>query len=473
MRAAAKLGENESSFEKDLEETIQEQLDQSATAVPQRNEPVELPSADIDLDAAFEAEIEAAMAADLSAVDDRREASDDESADSARVLDGSADDIPEEGSRRKGTVQSLHGDNVFVELGYRAPAIVSLRQFESKTLPKIGQEIEVVINRVDPVDGLILASLPGEALRIAGNWDAVESGQIVECMVQKTNKGGLEVQVGTLRGFLPAGQVDLQHVGDLEPFVGQKLRVKIIEANPQKRNLVVSRRALLAEERERAEETFWEAVTTDQEYTGTVKKLMDYGAFVDLGGTDGFLHIGQISWTRINHPSEVLQEGDEVRVKVVSIDRDKKRIGLSLRQLTDNPWSTAVERYAVGTTASGTVVRLMDFGAFVELEPGVEGLIHISELDYKRVKRVADVLSEGQDIDVQVLSVDLERRRIGLSLKALLEKPPTEQEARELAEAEAADEPVEPIKRKHTGPLKGGLGSGSGLLFGDPDAFSR
>lgn len=438
---------------------------QPATA-PAAAAPVEIPR-DQELDADLEAEINAALAGG----DEPPAAVEADSPEAAGVTAGAGEEEAlEEGRRLKGKVQSVHGENVFVELGYRAPGVIPLRQFESAEPPAVGQELEVVVSRFDPEEGLIDVNLPRGRQRIQGNWDAVSAGQVVDCMVTKTNKGGLEVNVGNIRGFLPAGQVDTRFVSDLEPYVGQKLTVKIIEANRHKRNLVVSRRAFLEEERKAAEESLWKTLETGQRFTGTIKTIKDYGAFVDIGGVDGFLHIGQISWARINHPSEVIREGQEVEVEIVSLDEDKKKIGLSMRQLAQNPWKTAEETLAPGSRAAGRVTRIMDFGAFVELMPGVEGLVHISELDYKRVKRVSDVLKVGQEIEVQVLDVDLERQRISLSLKALKAKP-------EDAEGKPSDEDLAPgggqdYVRKRKGPLKGGTGSGSGGLFGNPADFS-
>ncbi|NOX56551.1 MAG: S1 RNA-binding domain-containing protein [Planctomycetes bacterium] len=447
--------------------------DQLSETAPTAAGPVELPPEDIDLDAELEAEIEAALAAQegTTAAATSLDVADTAAAPGAAAV---ADGVPDEGTRLKGRVQSIHSDDVFLELGYRSPGMVSLRQFPSDRPPEVGQEVEVVVHRVDLEEGLILCNLPTGVARPAGDWDAIEAGQTVECMVAKVNKGGLEVHVGSLRGFMPAGQVELGYVGDLEPYVGQKLQAKVIEVNPQRRNLVVSRRELLQEQRRLAEEAFWNSVEEGKVFTGKVKKLMDYGAFVDLGGTDGFLHVSQISWTRIKHPGEVLNEGDEVEVKVISVDREAKRIGLSLKQLTDNPWATAQERYPKGKTFTGTVTRIADFGAFVELEPGIEGLVHISELDYGHVKKVSDVVKEGQEVDVQILKVDTERRRISLSIKALLEKPPELKSLQEaMADKQGPPTEAEPSKPKRRRALKGGLGSSPGPLFGDPRSFGK
>jgi small subunit ribosomal protein S1 len=221
------------------------------------------------------------------------------------------------------------------------------------------------------------------------------------------------------------------------------------------------------EEREAQEEEFWESIQEDVEFIGRVKTLKDYGAFVDLGGADGFLHIGQISWTHIKHPSEVLTEGQEVNVKVIKVDRDKKRIGLGMKELSQDPWLVAAETYTPESIVTGKVTRATDFGAFVELEPGIEGLIHISQLDWKRVRKVTDVVQEGKEITAKVLEFDLSRRRISLSVKAMSQDPRVLEEAAREAELAA----LPPIERRED--LKGGIGqpeSGGGL-FGNPSDF--
>lgn len=426
---------------------------------------VELPPS-ADLDASLEAEIDAALAGDDAALLD--------SAARARVTDPDdsdpdnsdpqsiAEEELEEGTRLKGTIISIDQDSAFVDIGFRATGIVPRRQWEQEE-PEPGQLIEVSVDRYDPDEGLVHLNLPRGRRRVGGDWDAVTPGMICDCMVNKTNKGGLEVSVGSLRGFLPAGQVDRSYVENLDQYVGQKLSVQVVEIDPRRRNLVVSRRALLEDEYQDAAQAIWEQLEVGQTRSGTVKTLKDYGAFVDLGGLDGFLHIGEISWSRINHPSEVLTEGEAVDVKVISIDKERSRVGLGMRQLTHDPWAGAVEAFAVGRRIGGTVTRVMDFGAFVEIEPGIEGLVHISELDHARVRRVGDVLSEGQDIEVQVLEVDPDRKRVSLSLKALKQKP-------DGADGEnLPDGP--PVERVDRGDLKGGTGTGADMLFGDPDDF--
>jgi predicted RNA-binding protein with RPS1 domain len=368
-----------------------------------------------------------------------------------------------EGTKLTGVIESLRGDDVFVNINHRFPAVASLRQFNPKKPPQVGETVNLVVFKIDDEAGLVQCNLPRASSRVSGDWDSVSPGQIVECMVTKTNKGGLDINVGSLRGFLPASQVDLGYVANLETFIGQKLSAKITEVNPARRRLVVSRRQLLMEEREVASKELMQTLQVGDTRTGRVKTIKDFGAFVDLGGVDGFLHVGQISWVRINHPKDVLEEGQSVEVKVLTIDPETKKIGLGMRQLSSNPWANAEDKYAKGSTVTGRVSRVEPFGAFVELDPGVEGLIHISELDHKRIKRVTEVVDVGQMVEVQVLEVDPARKRISLSAKALKENP---------ADQAPPETAAPPVQRRPRGDLKGGTGGkGHGGLFGNPRDF--
>tara|TARA_R110002111_G_scaffold262860_1_gene341919 strand:- start:28962 stop:30719 length:1758 start_codon:yes stop_codon:yes gene_type:complete len=471
--------------EAEKEELSREALEEAAMLqVAQAATPIDIPPEVDDLGDDLEAELAAALSGQGAKVIPKT-LSDEEAAAEATAEDitlpatpaaagpsGKLEEGLAEGDRLKGKVESINNDDVFIDLGNRAlgiPGIIPLRQFGEKT-PAIGQEVDVRVTSVKEAEGLIVLSLPRGRHKPAGDWDAVAAGQIVECMVNKSNKGGLEVSIGSLRGFLPASQVDLYFVGDLEPFVGQKMTVEITEVNPKKRNLVVSRRKYLESEREEIQKDLWEKLAVGQEHTGIVKNIKEYGAFVDLGGIDGFLHIGEMSWNRIKHPKDALSEQQQVNVKILKIDREKNRISLGMKQLQQDPWQLAEDRYATGATITGKVTRTTEFGAFVELEPGLEGLIHISEVDHRRIKRVTEILSVGQETSVKVLDVDPARKRISLSLKALSEKP---------EDAVAVEEQTPAYERKRKGPLLGGnaadnaAGGGGGGLFGNPTDYNK
>ena len=366
--------------------------------MPTADAPVDIPEAD-DLDSSLEAEIASAMnggSADQSASEATAPSSPTES---PVATSGEEEEIGP-GSRVKGVVQQIHGDDVFVEAGLRGSLIVSLKQFAENKQPSVGDALEVTIDSVED-DGLYRGHIPRARHKAGGDWNALAAGQVVDCQVTGTNKGGLQVTVSNLRGFLPASQVDIGYVAELESYVGQKISVQVIEVNPKKRNLVVSRRVLLEADRQGAQEDFWKSLEVGQEYSGTVKTVKNYGAFVNMGPVDGFLHIGEMSWSRINHPNEVVKEGQEVQVKVLKIDPEKQRISLGMKQLIQNPWQSASEKYASERIVEGRVSRIADFGAFVELEPGVEGLVHISELAWRRVGSVKEVLSEGDVRGIQ------------------------------------------------------------------------
>lgn len=432
---------------------------------PTASAPVEIPTTD-DLDVDIEAEIASALVAETAPP-----VAETVDGSVAAVVAGAGAAAAEEeeefgpGSRVSGKVQHIHGDDVFVNAGMPADVLVGMKQFPEDKKPAVGDELNLVVESID-ADGLIRARIPEARTKTKGNWDGLAAGQVVDCQVTSTNKGGLQVSLANLKGFLPASQVDLGFVANMEEYVGQKLTVQITEVNPKKKNLVVSRKVLLLAEREEQQAGFWETLEVGSDHMGTVKTLKPYGAFVNLGPIDGFLHIGEISWSRIAHPNEVLNEGQQIQVRVIKIDKEKNRISLGMKQLAQNPWENLTEKYPSERVVNGKVTRVADFGAFVQLEPGVEGLVHISELAWRRVGGVAEVLKVGDEKDFQVLEVDPKRKRVSLSLKALEQKP----ESVKKAEAEEEARPV----RKPNPNLQGGMGgkSGAGGLFGNPKDFT-
>jgi len=353
--------------------------------------------------------------------------------------------------KKKGRVFRIHGQDVFIDLpGGRSQGVLPLMQFPEGP-PAIGSEIDVHIEGFDNANGLLILSLQGAAVHV--DWSSVARGMIVEARVTGTNKGGLEVSVNNIRGFMPISQIELFRVEDTAAYVNQKLRCLVEEVDQADNNLVVSRRALLEKEREVQKERLWAELAEGQVREGIVRSVKDFGAFVDMGGVDGLVHVSEISWTRVDDASKVLQPGQPVKVQVLKIDRERRKVSLGLRQLTASPWDTVLERFAPGSVVAGKVTRTTDFGAFVELEPAIEGLIHISELAPQRVHRVTDIVKVDQQVQVAVLSVDVGQRRIGLSLKATLAKE-TESE-----ETEEEGEVVAPLKLKPRNyELRGGLG---------------
>ncbi len=351
-----------------------------------------------------------------------------------------------------GKVLSIRGKSVFVDLGAKSEGVVPVDQFTGD-LPEPGAMIEVRVDRFDTAEGILLLSLKGAA--VEASWENLRKGLIVEAKVTKTNKGGLDVEVDGIRGFLPIGQIDINRVEDAAVYVNQKLRVVVTEANQREKNLVVSRRELLEEERAEKREQTWKTLEEGQVHKGVVRSIKDFGAFVEIGGVDGLIHVGDMAWGRVTNPGEILKPGDEVEVKVLKIDRVTQKVGLGLKQLMPSPWDHVEDNYHRGMTLTGKVTRLMDFGAFVELEPGVEGLVHISELSPGRVRRVADIVKPEQEVEVRILKIEHDTKKIALSLRPL----PT---ASATAEPEPEEEEEDDIPRtprpEPKVPLKGGLG---------------
>jgi small subunit ribosomal protein S1 len=413
-----------------------------------------------ELDAAIEAE----MAAALSGLNVETELGSTESKPAAP---------PPTDGKRRGTVTGIRGQDVFVEMpGHRSPGVMTLEQFEGKT-PKVGDAVDFVVEKFDPANGILILNREGAAQAVA-DWSAVREMMVVEARVAAVNKGGLAVDVGGLRGFMPMGQIDIGRVEQPETLINSRLKCLVVECNPQERNLVVSRKALLEQERAAKAEEFWQTIEEGQTLKGIVRNVKPFGAFVDLGGADGLIPISELSWSRINDPNEVLKLGQSVEVRVHRVDREARRVTLSLKALHQNPWDEFGQQIRPGTRLKGTVTRVAEFGAFVELQPGIEGLIHISELSTKRVRKVRDIVSEGQQVEVQVMNVDPQQRRIALSLKAITaqadwEKAEAEEAAAEV-EAEADKKAAEDrmANRKRAGNLRGGIGGGS-MIFGSAE----
>ena len=363
-------------------------------------------------------------------------------------------------SKHQATVVKIHGDNVFCSIDGRNEAVASLRQFPEP--PELGAQLDVVIRRFHADDGLYEVSVHGGAIDVH-DWSDLTEGAVVEARITGSNVGGLECTVGGIRGFIPASQIELFRVEEFTEYHEKKLPCVVTEANPYRGNLVLSHRALLEREREQQRQKLLEELDSGQVREGVVTSVRDFGVFVDLGGIDGLVHVSQLSWDHINHPSEVLEAGQRVRVKVEKVNRDTGKISLSYRDLLAHPWTDVEERFQVNSTVKGTVTRIAKFGAFVKIAPGIEGLIHISELAHHRVMQVSSVVREGEEVEVKVVSVDQEAQRIGLSLKAA--HPLSEVAAEDEAEPDGAAEETaarEPSVKPFQGPLRGGTDRGTG-----------
>lgn len=367
-----------------------------------------------------------------------------------------ADEI-EIDTKRPATVVRIHGDNVFFSLGGRNEGVASLREFKEE--PSIGDNMEVAVTRFNNDDGLYELKVAGSAVNVQ-DWSDIVEGTVVEARITGSNSGGLECTVGNIRGFIPASQIAMYRVEDFEEFHDQKLPCVITEANERRGNLVLSARALAEREREEKREQLLESMAVGDVMDGVVSNVRDFGAFVDLGGIDGLVHISKLSWDRVAHPSEVLEEGQKVRVKIEKVDPQTGKISLSYRDLLDHPWTGADAKFPVGTSVRGVVTRVAKFGAFVRVAPGIEGLVHISELAHHRVVQVTNVVNEGDEVEVKIVSVDPQNQRMALSIKAAQPVPESvNQQAKD-------DEPDEPPREmavpKRKGPLKGGTSRPSG-----------
>ncbi|MGQ9497761.1 MAG: bifunctional 4-hydroxy-3-methylbut-2-enyl diphosphate reductase/30S ribosomal protein S1 [Desulfotomaculales bacterium] len=324
----------------------------------------------------------------------------------------------------RGVVVYVGQDEVLVDVGAKSEGIVPLRELSCcevaspHDVVKVGDEIDVWVIKAEDSEGrIILSKNRADAVKA---WDildkAFKDGTPVEGVVREVVKGGLLVDVG-VRAFLPASQVGRGYVEDLGQYVGQHIRAKVIELNRGRKKVILSRKAVLEEEYTLRRQQTLNSIQEGQIVKGTVQRLTPFGAFVDIGGIDGLLHVSEISWRRISHPGEVLKVGDEIEVKILKVDRENEKVSLSQKQVLPDPWENVTEKYPVGKIVPATVVRLVPFGAFVELEPGVEGLIHISHLADWHVAKPEDVVQEGQEIQVKVLSVDPEEKRMRLSLR--------------------------------------------------------
>ncbi len=321
-----------------------------------------------------------------------------------------------------GKVIAIQGDDIFVDMGGKSQGILPAAQFEDEPLPAVGDKVEVIIESYKADEGLLILSRQG-AVKAAA-WETLAEGQIVEARVTGHNKGGLEVDINGLRGFIPISQIEIFRVEDLGPYTNQRLRCIVTEVDRADRNILLSRRELLEKEAAEAREKAYGALAEGQVVKGTVRTIMPYGAFVDIGGVDGLLHVKDMSYARVNDPRSVVKEGDQIEVKILTFDRVAKKIGLGLKQVMPDPWAMVEAKWAPQTLVNGRVVKLMDFGAFVELEPGIEGLVPISEMTFeRRIKHPSEVVKEGDNVQVRILSIDPARKRISLSIKQVGDDP--------------------------------------------------
>ena len=337
----------------------------------------------------------------------------------------------EEGDVVSGKVVQIDQDEVLVDIGYKSEGVIPLNELSIRKSVdphdevEMGEEVDALVLTKEDQDGRLLLSK--KRARFEKAWRkieaAAESGEPVEGSVIEVVKGGLIIDLG-VRGFLPASLVDIRRVQNLDEFLGTKIECKVIELNRSRNNVVLSRRAVLEEERKEVRQQILDRLQPGMIVEGAISNIVDFGAFVDLDGIDGLIHISELSWSHVNHPSEILAIGDVVPVKVLDIDRDRQRISLGLKQTQEDPWQRVIDTYRVGDELEGKVTKVVTFGSFVEIMDGVEGLVHISELAHHHVENPREILEPGQDVRVKILEIDSERRRLSLSVKRVAEQLP-------------------------------------------------
>ena len=336
-----------------------------------------------------------------------------------------------EGTIVKGTIIEIRPQVILVDIGYKSEGTIPSSEFEDEEI-EVGDEVEVLLEKLENDEGMVVLSKEKAAHK--QNWEKIvrvyEDGGLVRGKVKAVVKGGLTVNVG-VEAFLPGSQVDIIPPKDLTEYVGNIYEFKIVKVNDDRKNIVLSRREVIEAERAELRQRFLQTVKIGDRVTGAVKNITDFGAFVDLQGMDGLLHVTDMSWGRINHPSEMLVIGQSVEVMILDVDRDKERVSLGLKQMSDNPWEDIEAKFPIGTRVKGKVTKLLPYGAFVELERGVEGLVHVSELSWvKRITRPSDVLELDQEIEAVVLGISIEEQKISLGVRQLEPNPWDEIEVR-------------------------------------------
>ena len=323
-------------------------------------------------------------------------------------------------------VIGISDSDIMVDIGFKSEGLISRSEFDNKNLPEIGSNIDVFLEKFEDTDGNItLSKYKADFIK---RWEELkafcDSGEPVKGKIIKRVKGGMVVDLGVIQAFLPGSQIDVQPVKNFDEYLNKEFDFQIVKVDEMRKNLVVSRKAILQESLNEKREEIMSQIKVDGKISGIVKNITDFGAFVDLGGIDGLIHITDFSWGRINHPSEVVSIGDKVEVKVIEYNEETSRISLGMKQLIDNPWKKIAEKYNINDSITGKIVSIMNYGIFVEIEKGIEGLIHISEISWKKnVENLDSIYSVGDIIDSKILSIDIEDQKISLGIKQLTEDP--------------------------------------------------
>lgn len=328
----------------------------------------------------------------------------------------------------EGTIIAINQSEVLVDVGSTLDGVVTVEELDDQVQDpsehyEIGQKITVLVIKNDGEGNILLSKKRAEYFKVWDDFDAsIEGNKTFKVKIKEAIKGGVTCDLKGVRGFIPGSQLALTYVEDMSSYIGEELEVAAVEYNREKNSVVLSARQVLEIEKESRSKRLYETITEGQVFTGQVTRLADFGAFVDLGGADGLIHITELSWKRIKHPSDVVSVGDRVEVTVLKVDKASKRIGLRLNDVQNNPWMNISEYYKEDDVVKGTVVRLASFGAFVELESGIDGLLHVSEISEERISKPADVLTLGQEVEVLIIGIDAEKQKMSFSMKALNEE---------------------------------------------------
>ena len=325
-----------------------------------------------------------------------------------------------------GRIIGINEKDVLVDIGFKSEGIISRNEFDKTNLPEIGQKLEVYLEKIEDESGkTVLSKEKAEFLR---RWkdlrDIHETGKIIKGHILRRIKGGMVVDLGGVQAFLPGSQIDIRPIKDFDQYIDQDIDLRVVKFNEMRKNVVVSHKAIIEDSLAEQREELFSKLEVGSVLDGRVKNITDFGVFVDLGGIDGLLHITDISWGRVNHPSEIINLDDTLTVKIIDFDEEKRRVSLGLKQLTPHPWENIKTDYPEGSTVKGKVVSMTNYGAFIEIEPGIEGLIHVSEISWtKHIKNPSEVYNMGDEVDAKVLSIDTEDKKISLGVKQLTPDP--------------------------------------------------
>ncbi|MEE3153309.1 MAG: S1 RNA-binding domain-containing protein, partial [Candidatus Neomarinimicrobiota bacterium] len=419
-------------FENQIEEqAVEEVLDTPESTDVEKTSADEVPTAPVEVVAEIKDYLNPELFQDVRVIDknelehDNESSGDEVNAELENLYANTFGDISEH-SLVEGRVVGMNERDVLIDIGFKSEGIIDRSEFNEDELPAIGDQVEVYLEFIEDASGnTILSKEKADFMR---RWkelhDAFENETIITGTIVRRIKGGLIVDLGVVQAFLPGSQVDVRPIQDFDMYLDKEIELRIVKFNESRKNIVVSHKIILEDSLKEQREALFKELEVGSILEGRVKNITDFGVFVDLGGIDGLLHITDLSWGRVNHPSEVIEMNDAITVKVIEYDEERKRVSLGLKQLAPHPWDEVEIKYPIGNVVKGKVVSLTNYGCFIELEPGVEGLIHVSEISWtKHIKNPSEVYSMSDDVDAKVLSIDTDERKISLGVKQLTPDP--------------------------------------------------